>query len=449
MDYEGNPLEDGSGGGGTPTDISDLLLKTQNILDTTVPGTTFIYGDVTVSNAGDVATPIITAWDSPGRVREVFPLTGVQNCLGEQFISLQKLSIISLMLPVQTWKKPTLPRSIWVMMMPHNALIYDAMYITSADCKLSSDRLFYIYTLPTPWELDGKSTYYINSTSTDPTDSILSRDIAWVYGSEIVPLCITTSHQDRGDPSPDNTIIVYDIEYSQRYYYFPVGFQFMKAKPDTSVLTVGDVAVTGIPSIIKMFNDMNQLGYIDMFPTSGSIITSFQPTSSSINVIASLITSPLPTETVFINTMMTSAFTLSPGDGLYELCYTIPNSPAVGLYRFSVDFEINFNRPRYNSFTLMLVTDVLNSAYETIVNSTTTHGAIDYVIKLDDDLITYKYKSNVSLKTGTDPYRSKFIRFRMATQLTRYVVAENLKLYLSQELPFHMRVTSIPGNWGH
>ena len=119
------------------------------------------------------------------------------------------------------------------------------------------------------------------------------------------------------------------------------------------------------------------------------------------------------------------------------------------IYIDSVEFEVNFNRPRYNSFTLMLVTDVLDSAYETIVNSTTTHGAIDYVVKLDDDLITYKYKSNVSLKIGTGVLRAKFIRFRMATQLTRFVIAENLKLYLSQELPFHMRVTSIPGNWEH
>ena len=158
MDYEGNPLEDG-GGGGIPTDITELELKTQNIITTTVKGTTFIDGNVSISHIPSETVPIIDLNGIGSLGVKLFPLanTMVQNCIGQTFsiAHVGGIDITSFLIPVDAWYDQNLTGDKMVGLFVNGSTPWLKMTtgFHAHDCTLTADGLFFRYVLGHSWHL--------------------------------------------------------------------------------------------------------------------------------------------------------------------------------------------------------------------------------------------------------------------------------------------------------
>ena len=219
-----------------------------------------------------------------------------------------------------------------------------------------------------------------------------------------------------GRPSNNGLITVYPLEFSPQDYYFHASFEYTRQLPNTSILAVGDVSINGISIILKMFNDMNQFAYIDMYPLGMNSIDCMQPVSLT---SSNIITIPLPTSNLYVNAATTSSFSISIAPyGLYELGYIIPNNPIIGVYRFAADYDISFHRPTVDPFYIQLETSMLDKAYEVIPGTLAFHNKLEYTpFNMQTDVMTYKYKSVVALNYAS--YSIGYsIRFRLVSRLS-------------------------------
>ena len=358
--------------------------------------------------------------------------------------------ITTLLIPVPCWSElPTNGKTVALIRDAGGGLIFTTSKFFARDCTVTSDGLFYRYVLPTPWSVDDVSIYDLISTCLQ-TDSVVRRTIPFVYSPLISAKNIFSSRQMSGErPSTNGRITLYPLEFSPHDYYFHASFEYTRQLPNTSVMSVGDVSINGISSILKMFNDMNQFAYIDIYPIGTNSIDCMQPVSLT---SSNIITIPLPTSSLYVNVATTSSFSISIDPyGLYETSYIIPNNPIIGVYRFTADYDISFHRPEVDPVYLQLETSMLDKAYEVIPGTLAYHNKIEYnPVFFETAVMTYKYKSVIALKYASYDIGYS-IRFRLVSRLSVNVAGTShlLTLSVSQSTPIHMRITSIPGNWIH
>ena len=340
-------------------------------------------GNVSISHRSSQTVPII---DLNGIASLGVPLrplatTMIQNCIGQTFKITQVggIDITSFLIPVDAWYDPTYTgeKRIGLFVSGSTPWLKMSTGFFTHDCTLTTDGLFYRYTLGHSWHLDSGVFYDLVSTCHD-LDAVMKRPVAFVYDPIITVLSISTFRQVNGYPSNQWGDKVYPGE--QQDLYFHIGFEFPRLLPDDSVLTVGDIALRslGNQSVSQTFRRLNQLFNMTVYPLDRQSQASY-PHQPIVEIsywrpIFYPNVTPLPGLVVDLLTSP-SLFSYNPSVHAQssEVVYRPTAGPLLGECVFEVDAELHILPMRIISvaITLTQMDDSRNEYDQQIVNCVT------------------------------------------------------------------------------
>ena len=388
MDYEGNPLEDG-GGGGSPTDITSLELKTQNILGTTIHGTTFIDGNVSISHIPYETVPIINLNGIESLGVKLFPLanTMLQDCIGQTFhiTHVGGIDVTSFLIPVDAWYDQSISgrgaKIIGLFVNGKAPWLQMTNAFNVQDCTITADGLFFRYTLGPSWHLDNGVIYDMVCTC-HHLDAVMQRPVVFVYDPIISVSDIATFRQVDNLPSNQWLSKVYPNE--QQDLYFHIGFEFPRPLPDSSVVTVGDISLRslGTQSVSQTFRALNQVFSFTMVPSDEQsyALVPHVPVCTS-HAWYQIVSMYDPNPLVKVNLLSSPSlqmFTTIPGYGKFITSSCVYRSfeyPYIGDCVFEIDAEASFipNRPMSVAITLTQM-DEMYKEYDVQVYNKVTYA---------------------------------------------------------------------------
>jgi hypothetical protein len=439
MDYEGNPL-DPTGGGSVPTDLTALENKTQNIDVTTSAGSTNMNGLLTLSKIDTIDTNIIDIGTlGAGVIQHVMK---PNLCLGQTFIlhtaDGKGVDVEYLLIPASGWdgvfglgKRC----AIFKTLTPTTALYMTGVFRKS-DCMITAD-FFYRYPLPDLWHLDDGN--YIMTCMADSNDGYFMRPVSYTYDPIIIPVDINYSLFVNDTPTLEGLVSLYGPRLDILYH---CSFQYKKALPDSSKLTVGDVAVANTTSLVaalaQLYARQPQYGYVDITSslTEDQYINPFyQPISTSWGpAYSSGFTTPLDQT---ITHLTTSPHFVIPSDGSY-IDYILPSSPYPGSYKFDIDSSLTFASQSNCTFGFCLDISLLDSTGVILPDFDKQFHMVTF--RASTGYLTWSYADVISVLV-TNPLTRK-IRLQIQS-ITSNATVVSLQTPLSYKLFLKHRVKYI------
>ena len=408
MDYEGNPL-DPTGGGSVPTDLTALENKTQNIDVATVADATILNGQLTITKIDAVDTNIITVGVNGTGV--AVHVLRPNLCLGQTFIihttDLAGIDLSALLIPVIGWdgviglsKRCSIFRTT-----DANNAIYTSDIFRKTDCTITAD-FFYRYQLPAVWHLDDGS--YVQTCMADSNDAYMTRSVPYTFDPILIPVDTNYSMFINGLPTLQGLV---QIDTARLDVLYHCSFQYKKALPDTSKLTVADIALTNTASLVtalsQLYDRQPQYGFVNItsnITQDGYINPFYQPISTSWGPAYStgFTSSALAREQAILHTTTSSQFYI-PSDGSY-IDYLMPSSPYPGTYKFDIDSALTFVNTTVGTYGFCLDISLLNAAGAILADFDKKFHMVTF--RTSNSSLTWSYSDVISVVV-TDPLARK------------------------------------------
>ena len=444
MDYEGNPIDlasDSGGGGGIPTDISELELKTQNIDVTTTTLETKLNGNLTMSNIKKIDTNIVGTgqYGTGVLVNVIRP----NLCLGATFIIHTEdglgIDVNSLLIPVAAWhgllgigKRAALFRT-----NDKITPVYMTDLFYKQDCTITVDE-FYRYALPKKWFLSDDN--YILTCTADSRDGYMQRPIPFVYDPIVLQVDTNRSGSDaNGLPT---LYLLTLLNYASNDILWHCSFQYEKSIGDLSKLIVNDISLSSIPSVAQAIKDNTKL-IQDSIPQYAYIDVYHQENTVTQQAIQQNVWLPayhsLPSGHD-ICSVSTSSFYV-PADVTY-VDYKIQQSPTIGVYHFDTQLELSLVQSPISTIGISLDISLLDSNGDVTQDFDKKFHMVTYATSTFASVATYKYQSTMKV-TISDPTVVK-IRFQLYNIASAPINTYGLLVSLTNPLRLRVNRLDIP-----